>query len=97
MLGKRTRYDTLREGVDRYVKAVYFDADAWDSRATKDDPHLSVVTGNLARVSFSGKAVTLGGPRQSDCRLVSQQLTGKANMNQSRTLYTPSIGGYSTE
>jgi hypothetical protein len=32
-----------------------------------------------------------------DHRLVSQELTGKANMSQSRTLYTPAIGGYSSE
>jgi hypothetical protein len=85
--------NTLREGVNRYVKAVYFDA--WNSRATEDDPYDLVATGDLARVSFSGKVVTLDGPKQSDRRLVSQQLTGKANMNQSRTLYA--IGGYSTE
>ena len=87
--------NTLREGVNRYVKAVYFDA--WDSRATENDPYVLAVTGDLARVSFSGKAVTLGGPKQCDRRLVSQLLTGKANMNQSRTLYTPAIGGYSSE
>jgi hypothetical protein len=73
--------NTLREGVNRYVKAVYFDA--WDSRATANDPYVLVVTGDLAQVSFSGKAFTLGGPKQCDWRLVSQQLTGKANMNQS--------------
>lgn len=98
--------NTLKEGVHRYVKSVY--VDAWDDRATADDPYVLAVTGDLARVSFSGKAVTLGGPKQCDRRLVSQQLTGKPhitslgaryinNMNQSRTLYTPAIGGYSTE
>jgi hypothetical protein len=98
----------LRESVHRYVKAVYFDA--WDARATADDPYVLAVTGDLALGSFSGKAVTLGGPKECDRRrLVSQQLTGKPhttaragvryynNMNQSRTLYTPVIGGYSTE
>lgn len=44
--------NTLREGVHRYVKAVYFDA--WDARATADDPYVLVVSGDLARVSFSG-------------------------------------------
>ena len=98
--------NTLREGVHRYVKSVY--VDAWDERATAEDPYILAVTGDLARVSFSGKAVTLGGPKECDRRLVSQQLTGKPhitargaryinNMNQSRTLYTPAIGGYSTE
>jgi hypothetical protein len=96
----------LKEGVHRYVKSVY--VDAWDARATADDPYVLAVTGDLARVSFSGKAVTLGGPKECDRRLVSQLLTGKPhttargvrymnNMNQSRTLYTPAIGGYSTE
>jgi hypothetical protein len=66
----------------------------WDSRATAGDPHILVVTGDLARVSFSGKAVTMCGAKQCDHRLVSQQLTGKANMNQSHTLYTPPMGGY---
>ena len=98
--------NTLKEGVHRYVKSVY--VDAWDARATADDPYVLAVTGDLARVSFSGKAVTLGGPKECDRRLVSQLLTGKPhttargvrymnNMNQSRTLYTPAIGGYSTE
>ena len=87
--------NTLKEGVHRYVKAVYFDA--WDERATADDPYVLVVTGDLARVSFSGKAVTLCGAKQCDRRLVSQQMTGKANMNQSRTLYTPAMGGYTKE
>jgi hypothetical protein len=85
----------LKEGVHRYVKAVYFNA--WDSRATADDPYVLVVSGDLARVSFSGKAVTICGAKQCDRRLVSQQLTGKANMNQSRTLYTPAMGGYAKE
>jgi hypothetical protein len=87
--------NTLKEGVHRYVKAVYFDA--WDSRATADDPYILVVTGDLARESFSGKAVTMCGAKQCDRRLVSQQLTGKANMNQTRTLYTPAMGGYTEE
>ena len=96
----------MREGVHRYVKSVY--VDACDELATAEDPYILAVTGDLARVSFSGKAVTLGGPKECDRRLVSQQLTGKPhitargaryinNMNQSRTLYTPAIGGYSTE
>jgi hypothetical protein len=63
--------NTLREG----VYTVYFDA--WDARATADGPYVLAVTGDLARVSFSGKAVTLGGLKECDRRLVSQQLTGK--------------------
>ena len=66
--------------------------------ATTDDPYIIAVTGDLARVSFSGKAVTMCGAKQCDRRLVSQQLTGnQGHMNQSRTLYTPAIGGYSSE
>ncbi len=61
--------NTLREGVHRYVKAVYLDA--WDSQATADDPYILAVTGDLARVSFSGKVVTMCGTKQSDRRLVS--------------------------
>jgi hypothetical protein len=62
--------NTLHEGVHRYVKAVY--VDAWDSRATADDPYIYIVavTGDLARVSFSGKAVTMCGAKQCDRRLV---------------------------
>ncbi len=83
--------NTLHDGVHMYVKAVY--VDAWYSRSTADDPYIVVVTGDLARVSFSGKAVTMCGAKQCDRRLVSQQLTGnKGNMNQSRNLYTPAIG-----
>jgi len=36
--------NTLHEGVHRYVKALYFDA--WDSRATADDPYIIAVTGD---------------------------------------------------
>ncbi len=62
--------NTLHEGVHRYVKAVY--VDAWDSRAIADDPYIVAVTGDLARVFFSGKAVTMCGAKQCDRRLVSQ-------------------------
>ncbi len=61
--------NTLREGVHRYVKAVYFDA--WDARATADDPYILVVSGDLARVSFSGKA----------CALLSNVITGLFRRN----------------
>ncbi len=64
--------------------------------------------GILHAYPFSGKACTLGGPKQCDHRLVSQELTRKIHttargvrytntMNQPRNLYTPAIGGYSTE
>jgi hypothetical protein len=77
--------NTLREGVHRYVKAVYFDA--WDARATADDPYVLVVSGDLAHVSFSGKACTLGGPKQCDHRLVSQELTRKIHTTCQRSRY----------
>ncbi len=41
---------------------LYFDA--WDDRATAEDPYVLAVTGDLARVSFSGKIVTLCGTKQ---------------------------------
>ena len=85
----------LREGVNKYIKSVYYDK--WDSRVTADDPYIVVVTGDLARVSLNGKSVTMGGPKEADRRLASQKLTGNDNMSQSRTLYTPAIGGYATE
>jgi hypothetical protein len=85
----------LREGVNRYVKAVYYDK--WDSRVTADDPYIVVLTGDLARVSLNGKSVTMCGAKEADRRLASQKLTGNDNMSQSRTLYVPAIGGYATE
>ncbi len=64
---------------------------------TENDPYILVVTGDLGRVPLNGKFVTMGGPKEADCRLASQTLTGNDYMSQSRTLYTPAIGGYATE
>jgi hypothetical protein len=53
----------LREGVHRYVKAVYYDK--WDSRVTSGDPYILVLTGDLARVNLKGtKCVTLCGAKE---------------------------------
>jgi hypothetical protein len=40
--------------VNRYIKKVYYDAH--DLRATADNPYIVALTGDLARVSLSGKA-----------------------------------------
>ncbi len=42
-----TTGNQLREGLHRYVKAVYYDK--WDPRVTVADPYILVVTGDLAR------------------------------------------------
>jgi hypothetical protein len=72
----------LREGVHRYIKAVYYDK--WDTRVTADDPYVVVLTGDLARVSLKKKFVTLCGAKECDRRLKSQKQTvGHQNiMNQ---------------
>ena len=89
----------LREGVHRYVKAVYHDK--WDSRVTSEDPYILVLTGDLARVNLKGtKCVTLCGAKECDRRLPSQKQSKggqENNMNQSRTLYVPAVAGYVTE
>jgi hypothetical protein len=89
----------LREGVHRYIKAVYYDK--WDSRVTADDPYILVLTGDLARVNLKGsKCVTLCGAKECDRRLPSQKQSKgghENNMNQSRTLYVPAVAGYVTE
>ena len=89
----------LREGVHRYVKAVYYDK--WDPRVTAADPYILVLTGDLARVNLKGtKCVTVCGMKQCDRRLPSQKMSiggHENNMNQSRTLYVPAIAGYATE
>ena len=54
------------------------------------------LTGDLARVSSRGKAITMCGPKISDPRLTCQQATGKTS-NQSRNLYTPAVAGYVDE
>lgn len=87
----------MREGVHRYIKAVYYDK--WDTRVTADDPYVVVLTGDLARVSLKGKFVTLCGAKECDRRLKSQKQTvgHQNNMNQSRTLYVPAAAGYVDE
>jgi hypothetical protein len=89
--------NTLREGVHRYIKAVYYDKH--DTRVTEDDPYVTVLTGDLARVNLKGKFVTLCGAKECDRRLPSQQDTvgHQNNINQSRTLYVPAVAGYVKE
>jgi hypothetical protein len=91
--------NTLREGVHRYIKAVYYYC-KWNTRVGVDDPYVILLTGDLARVSFKGKKfVTLCGAKECDRRLKSQKQTvgHQNNMNQSRTLYVPAVAGYVTE
>jgi len=89
--------NTLHEGVHRYIKAVYYDKH--DTRVTEDDPYVTVLTGDLARVNLKGKFVTLCGAKECDRRLPSQQDTvgHQNNINQSRTLYVPAVAGYVKE
>jgi hypothetical protein len=54
------------------------------------------LTGDLARVSFRGKSITMCGVKQADSRLPSQLLAGKT-MNQSRNLYSPAVAGFTDE
>ena len=82
------------QGVNRYVYEIY--AKLNDTTVTKDNPWIIPVTGDLARVSYRGKGITMCGPKEADPRLPSQRLTGKT-MNQSRKLYTPAVAGYTSE
>ncbi len=43
-------------------------------------------------MNFRGKAITIGGPKQVDPRLASQEKTGKTS-NQSHKMYTPAVAG----
>jgi hypothetical protein len=83
--------------VHRYIKAVYYDKH--DTRVTEDDPYVTVLTGDLARVNLKGNFVTLCGAKECDRRLPSQQDTvgHQNNINQSRTLYVPAVAGYVKE
>ena len=83
-------------GVNRYVYEVYCKLDPHCELAPKDDPWLIPVTGDLTRVSFRGKAITMCGVKQADARLPSQKETGKT-MNQSRHMYIPALAGYTDE
>ena len=82
------------QGANRYVYELY--AKLNDTTVTKDNPWIIPVTGDLARVSYRGKGITMCGPKEADPRLPSQRLTGKT-MNQSRKLYTPAVAGYTSE
>jgi hypothetical protein len=80
--------------VNRYVYEIYVKARC--DLVTKDKPCKLAVTGDLARVNFRGKAVTIGGPKQVDPRLPCRNIKGKTS-NQSREMYTPAVAGYVDE
>ena len=81
-------------GVNRYVYEIYVKARC--PLVTKDQPWIVSLSGDLARVSTRGKAITMMGPKITDPRLPCQQATGKTS-NQSRNLYTPAAAGYVDE
>ncbi len=83
-------------GVNRYVYEVYYKLDPQAELAPAEDPWLIPLTGDLARVSFRGKQVTMCGVKQGDRKLPSQKETGKS-MNQSRHMYTSALAGYADE
>ena len=98
------------KGVNRYVYETYFKSN--NDFVTKEKPWIVPVTGDLARVSFRGKGITMCGPKEADPRLPSQHggYTRRGNgtresrigdptktMNQSRKLYTPAVAGYTNE
>jgi hypothetical protein len=80
--------------VNRYVYEIYVKARC--DLVTKEKPWQVALTGDLARVNYRGKAITIGGPKQVDARLASQGKTGKTS-NQSREMYTPAVAGYVNE
>ena len=80
--------------VNRYVYEIYVKARC--PLVTKEDPWMIPITGDLARVNFRGKAITMGGPKRADPRLPCQQKTMKTS-NQSREMYTPAVAGYVDE
>jgi hypothetical protein len=84
----------FKTAVNRYVYEIYVKARC--DLVTKDKPWKLAVTGDLARVNFRGKAITIGGPKQVDPRLPSQEKKGKTS-NQSREMYTPAVAGYVDE
>jgi hypothetical protein len=51
------------KGVNRYVYETYFKAHP--ALATAEDPWIVPVTGDLARVSFRGKSITMCGVKAS--------------------------------
>ena len=84
----------FKNGVNRYVFETYYRPHS--GIATKESPWIIPLTGDLARVSFRGKSITMCGVKQADSRLPSQLLTGKT-MNQSRNLYSPAVAGFTDE
>jgi hypothetical protein len=54
-------------GVNRYVYEIYVKARC--PLVTKDKPWIIPLTGDLARVNYRGKAITMAGPKQADPRL----------------------------
>jgi hypothetical protein len=79
-------------GVNRYVHEEYCKLDPHYELAPEDDPWLLPVTGDLTRVSFRGKAITMCGAKQADARLLSQKETGWENHESVSTHVHPSIG-----
>ncbi len=49
----------------------------------ESNPWITPLTGDLARVSYRGKGITMCGVKEADARLASQKLTGKT-MNSQR-------------
>jgi hypothetical protein len=84
----------FKTAVNRYVYEIYVKARC--DFVTKDKPWKLALTGDLARVNFRGKAITIGGPKQVDPRLPCQAMKGKTS-NQSREMYTPAVAGYVDE
>jgi hypothetical protein len=80
--------------VNRYVYEIYVKARC--ELVTKEQPWQLSATGDLARVNFRGKCITMAGPKQVDPRLTCQEKTGKTS-NQSRKMYTPVVAGYVDE
>ena len=81
-------------GVNRYVYEIYVKARS--ALVTKEKPWIVPLTGDLARVNYRGKAITLAGPKRADPRLPCQGGTMKTS-NQSREMYTPAVAGYVDE
>ena len=80
--------------VNRYVYEVYVKERC--PLVTQKAPWIVPLTGDLARVSSRGKAITMCGPKISDPRMACQQATGKTS-NQSRNMYTPAVAGFVDE
>jgi hypothetical protein len=58
------------KGVNRYVYETYYKNN--NDSVSKDKPWIVPVTGDLARVSYRGKGITMCGPKEVDPRLPSQ-------------------------